>query len=311
MGLLTRVLTGALLVTVLVACTAQEPGTPRMPRDGARALLGDLTTIDACGLTDPDVFAEFGEPDVSLGNSFSECIVSIDAKVSVFLGEIVWVGDRIDIVRTAPDGLRIGARNLGQDGCERLLMFDDDLGLLVNAWPLADEPSAPLCEIADAGVDHVAELVRSHRVPHHSYPADSLGQVDACALVRGNPLYDQPNFASLHRFQQPQKHSCRWLGDRTGDRNVQLELSAGLPRDDSSGTEPEEFAGRPSYVYRNSDQDSSWCEVSTAHIPYESKVTANAVEQIDVTATGSADTPEETCNAAFAVAKVAWRNLPS
>src|SRR2546430_10978108 len=65
---------------------------PAGEEGSAQAVLGDLTTVDPCSLTDPSEFSSFGASKLAPPDSLDECLVEIKTSakepLSVYIGAL-------------------------------------------------------------------------------------------------------------------------------------------------------------------------------------------------------------------------------
>ena len=102
-------------------------------------------------------------------------------------------------------------------------MFPDGVTVEVHAYEAQGE--ADTCSIAEAGMDHVIEVVLDGNVAHRSPAPNSLVVLDPCALVSDGDVTAVPGLAGMRRPDNyPGKHKCRWT---QGDLVVVVAFGAG------------------------------------------------------------------------------------
>lgn len=310
------------IAAVLTGCTSgAEPGE-------AARVLGDPATIQPCGLTALDVFAEFGSAEFGPPESFDYCTVVITPgtssltrkagdEITIMIGELGRVGavphlptDKLEevtdsIYTSKPDDVEVS--------CWQTLVFEGDgLALSVRSRMSPAVMPVPTCDMVAAGMAKVVEVVKAGKVDHREPASNSLIALDPCELVTDEIVTARPGFADARRVEHANRHRCEWRppvgvdGPRIGVTFGVREPPA--PSDADSDATP--VAGRPSVT----TSLEPGCEVETGHIPFEEVPGTTVVETavVEVVAPhGSADTAEEPlCDTALAIAEDLWPRLP-
>lgn len=320
-----------LLVTVLAALTGCSAKLGGLPLPGPAAaespvtaeVLGDLSTIEPCTLTDPEVFRRFGSAEFGTPESLDYCTVSVRPDLS---SEVIIRVGRLGRLSDAPDlqGQRLEDvdDNLytvqGYDDssiCSQALVFaGDDLTIEVAGIHSAGEVTTN-CDMVAAGMDQVIDVIRNGGVGHRFPEPDSLVTLDPCDLVGDETVTAFPGFADLARVDNPGGHQCHWRSptDET-ELRVEVAFEAGpMPEVWSEGvsnTNP--VAGRPSVTNMNPRAaEATVCVVSTGHIPFtEFEEQLGLVEIAEVFVYVPGENQPVACQAATAVATELWPKLP-
>lgn len=298
-------------VGVVAGCDSEATGTA----------LGDLRTIDSCGLIDLDGFAEYGTAALSHDSSltdFGVCAIEIDADdvtINVRAGLIERLDDRAaaagNRVRDLDDGLWVGEES-EDSWCSRILVFPDDTSMDVTVYDSADEPVVDRCAVATTALDMIAGVVAAGTVPHGEPPGDSLRLIDPCELVPADTVAEIPEFEAVELIGEPSQHACGW-DDDPGTTFVSVRFGFGEdPVAKGYGVTESEIAGRRSVtskVYDTGGGSMAFCSVRTAHLPYDG--VEDAVELAEVSV-ALPDTDEDTvCEWAERIAEPVWDELPT
>jgi hypothetical protein len=325
-------LTGVAAVAVLAACTTSGE------TKAAARVLGDLATIQPCGLTSLEVFAEFGSAEFGPPESLDYCTVvvkpaasetesltrSVAEEVTIMVGALARPSadpflptDKLEdvtdsIYTTRPDDADVS--------CWQTLVFaGEDLALSVRSRMSPTASPVPTCDMVTAGMAKVVEVIRAGKVEHRSPAPNSLITLDPCDLVTDETVTALPGFAQARREDSPGRHECYWRTS-TGPR---LKVTFGvaqppaLSKNFDGNSDP--IAGRPSvttYTHRS-------CGVETGHIPFEEVAGATGLvetvtvdTEVPLDQDNSADryddeTDPAVCDGALAIAKALWPRLPS
>ncbi|HEU5108358.1 MAG TPA: hypothetical protein VFT95_07350, partial [Micromonosporaceae bacterium] len=272
-------LAGLLVLAAVTSCASVVAGTPRAangagpaerptssgkPRPAAEAeeLIGDLTTVDPCSLTDTRELSSFGTATIGVPDSLDECLVDIKTSTAPV---VLYVGG-LDRVTAFPDlagkkstdragGLRVVEYDSDDSYCNHLLVFPDGITLSVNASVY--EGSQPrLCDAVRAAMDSAIEAVLLDKVDHRAYARNSLGRVDPCELMPEQALAAVPGLGSVRPKQYPGQHNCAWTA---ADNSVRLRLMfiAGKPpKPVGPGATEGQVAGRGSVLSPTPDAGS-------------------------------------------------------
>lgn len=317
-----------LAAAVLTGCSSKVGGRPiadetfSEPRSAVE-VLGELTTIEPCSLTDPEVFAEYGEVDFALPESLDYCsiLVKPDAstEVVVTVGQLNRLSDNPDLesqkLEDVNDELYTVQVSPDQSFCAQALVFaEEDLMLEVSTYMLAGE-STITCEMVQDGMDRVIEVIESGEVEHRSPVTDSLVTLDPCALIEDATVTALPGFAAAEREDNPGRHQCYWRTSAGDDRlSVRVIFGAGPTPlvTDVAGANANPIAGRPTVTNPFRDAGSSaFCTVETGHIPFtEVEGQPAVVELAQIFVRMPAGQVQAGCQAAVAVATALWPQLP-
>ncbi|MGA6167933.1 hypothetical protein [Amycolatopsis magusensis] len=279
------------LVTLLSGCASTIIGKPAPDREAlariederspltAAAAFGDYTTIDYCSLMDAAALGRSAEvtdpPRVSLDNCIAK--VKLDGQeADVWLGGVVDEQGRNEYAPTTeitggPElkrRLTIEKPSSDYDGsCYRYLVFADQFSLQANISSFnttsgSDLAPERLCPILEEVLAQAATVVVEKRVKHLSFPAGSLGSIDACSVVTDAEIGSYLGSTPSAR-RTPTKHSCRW--GRSGEDYVSLYFSVDLPVPAGAGYTAETLGGRQAMVWTSSD---SYCSAQTTLKPW-------------------------------------------
>ncbi|GAB2778626.1 hypothetical protein [Amycolatopsis magusensis] len=279
------------LVTLLSGCASTIIGKPspdqaalaqvedeRSPLTAAAAF-GDYTTIDYCSLMDAAALGRTAEvvdpPRVSLDNCIAK--VKVDGQeADLAVGSVLDEQARSEYTTTTTEvtggtelkrRLTIEKPSSEYDGsCYRYLVFADEFSLQANVNSLSTSGTdlAPerLCPLLEAALEHAASVVVEKRVGHLSFPAGSLGSIDACSVATDAEIGAHLGSTQTAR-RTLTKHSCRW--GRIGEDYVSLYFSVDLPVPAGAGYVPETLGGRQAMVWTSTD---SYCSAQTTLKPW-------------------------------------------
>lgn len=317
-----RCVVAVVAVVVLSACTARFGGVPvagdTLPAPAeltAESVFDDFTTVAPCSLTDPSVFdafgsARFGEPESTLDYCTVLVQTAADAAASVNVGLFEELATTPELagqrVRDVERGMWVGQRPPGGSFCTQVLVFSD--GVTVEAHAYEAQGEADTCAIAEAGMDHVIEVILDGKVAHRSPAPNSLVVRDPCALVNDGDVTAVPGLEGMHRPDNyPGKHRCRWT---QGEHGVVVVAFGAGQKPSADRALP--LAGRPTVTSPVELQERSFCTVETGHIPFtEVAAVADQVELASVFVNMPPGQSVAACTAAHAVAEVLWPKLPA
>ncbi|KAA5832728.1 hypothetical protein ABT337_12805 [Saccharopolyspora hirsuta] len=307
-----------LLFWVLLVAGCTPGGAPHAPaapqQDGtARAVLGDLRTVDPCTLTDPAALQAFGSAENAGTVSLDYCLLHVKlangSLVQLAVGELGQAPDRPGDPVVPRGSLRI-VQNAPLPGhCTRQVLFADDVALRVSADLLVGDPASGLCGIAEAGADAAAAALEQHRVGHRDFPADSLALVDPCDVLDSAAVQQVPGLEEAQGQPSPAGHQCSW-GEQVADSpRVQLTHTAGEPPRVLHGAAVEEtIAGRRTVVsVVGGDPQLPLCSAETGHLPFGA---AGQVEVAQLVVAVPGMTGIDACEFARGLAGQAWPHLP-
>lgn len=324
-----------LLVVVLAAATAcgtpvdtakqtfpRTTITPEPPAElTAKAALGDLTTVDACSLIEPDVFAAFGTTTFVAPESMDYCHLQIavagGVKLDLTIGDLD-TGENATAttkpLETLDRGLTLQQDDGAEFSCTQYLIFADGIRLRVDVYVYEGNNTTSLCPVVRAGSDKVVDVVTGGKVKHHDYPSRSLSALTSCDLVADSVVEALPGLSMAKKTEYPGKHMCSWASPSggVGSARVRLLMTLGVPvSTPPSGSTTETIGGRQTLVEPTPEAgDLSFCLLSTDHVPYETSIQSDVIEQALVTVRGGKGEVEQACATARAVAAEAWPKLP-
>ncbi|HEX6355598.1 DUF3558 family protein [Actinophytocola sp.] len=318
----------AVAVAVLAGCTTSGDAT---------RVLGDLATIQPCGLTDPEVFAEFGSAEFGPPESLDYCTVVVKPgasetdsltrkaaeEVTIMVGELARPSadpflptDKLEdvndsIYTTKPDDVGVS--------CWQTLVFaEEDLALSVRSRMGPTAKPVPTCDMVTAGMAKVVEVILAGKVEHRSPAKNSLIALDPCDLVSDETVTALPGFAEARRVDKPNRHQCYWRTPGMDGPGVKVTFGVAKPPEPSNDFDgnSDPIAGRPSIT----TDTGGFCTVETGHIPFEEVMgTTGLVETVAVDTdvpsgrgddeNDQADSPA--CEGALAIARALWPRLPS
>ncbi|WP_230396456.1 serine/threonine-protein kinase [Streptomyces blattellae] len=279
---------------------------------GRAGTIGDERTADPCALLDAAALSRFGDtqldPDYgeldrcdvvvrnSSGDDSADVQVNLDADQDTFDGApSTRVVRNITVVTLQRDG----------DACERAILTADRKQIRVIGKQF-DTPAPDPCELADAATDHAVGILADAPLPRRSSPpsAESLSQVDACALLDAATLKRVPGVDGGSQDRGFGSWDCDWSSD-DGNREVEIQFT----RDNSlegDGT-PVDVAGTRSYVVADEAGDHS-CTIRTPHRTYTNSFGDHTVELFQLNVYGT-ESDRQLCDSARELAEVVQRNI--
>jgi len=197
-------------------------------------------TVDPCSLIRPADFARFGdtELDRAYGN-FDRCDVLVhradggvvDVKVDLDNGQ-----PETTTGATTEGHVRILREPAESDNCTRLLLPAGTDAMVSVSAKLAEDGSAPLCDIADQATERaVSVLNKGLLTPRSDFPAGSLAHEKACALLDAKALETVPGIDADDPDEGYGNFSCDWHST-TSDLDVELRFDRGQPLSAADGT---------------------------------------------------------------------------
>lgn len=302
--------------------------------DESENLLGDLTTIDPCSLTSPEVFARFGSAEFGEPEGFGSCRILVTVagdepgdepeEISVFVGELIRPSELTWELEPAREEVADSVhltelRDLGGSCAQELVFADEDLALTVQTRQDTTVRAMPTCDLAEAGMARVVEVILDGKVKHRTPPPNSLTGVDACDLLDEDLVTGLPGYADARRLTPPGRHECRWRAEVS----LALRFLVGPPpRPGTDGVGERGstvIAGRPTttQVVGATATSGGFCQVWTQHISYGASEVVEIV-RVDVELpVGTLDEVAEGewlsvgCEGALAIAEHAWAKLPA
>ncbi|NIJ10908.1 hypothetical protein FHU38_001252 [Saccharomonospora amisosensis] len=312
-----------LLLAVLAACDHPVVGEAVGVREAGQPLnssaLGDLRTLDPCGLPAPGTFAAYGAAHQLARESFDECRFAVTVgseNVVVYLGmlrpaaalpeggrTVAALPGRTRVVRTSADG---------DLPCESHLLLEDNIAVSVVADAQLSESEldfGTVCGIARAGAEGIHQTMSSGQVRHWNPPANSFARLSACALLAAPDVAARVEASTADVTLYPAEHQCTW-GVAGGEHsNAQLDLVVGKPLDPSAGS-VENIGGRRTLVELTETQTVRVCTLFTEHAPFADAV-EDERELAVVRVLHPADTGKDPCSTGRELAGAAWPKLPA
>jgi hypothetical protein len=290
------------------------------PNGGTGAsLLGEFRTIDACSLTDPGEFSQFGDSKFGALDSLDECLVEIattspQEPISVYVGNLDNVEAFPEIrgkqSKDLPDGLKVVEYEDESTYCSQLLVFPDGITMTVSAAPYRGEETK-LCEMVTAGMDKAIKVIQDGQVKHRTFPSNSLATLDPCVVVPREALAAVPNLGNAVPKAYPAKHNCLWASrDAVNGPRLRLMFIAGAPpKASGQGASEVPIAGRTTVLSPSSTAGSNvYCFAEAGHVPLQDQ--PGIVEKVFVSVRLPRDLADEACKAANDVATAVWPRLP-
>jgi hypothetical protein len=182
--------------------------------------------------------------------------------------------------------------------CTQLLVFDeDDLALRVSSrLPPASAP-APTCDLVEAGMAKMVDVIRAGEVGHRSPEPNSLIPLDPCELVDDCPLV------------QPEGG-----GRAAGQGGLRCRHTTEVPDRRLPGRQRRPDR-RPAVVGHQLQPGAEQCGVETGHIPFDDASGATGLlEMVLVSADappGRGDRMDEACAGVLTIARTLLPRLPS
>ncbi|MBM7809320.1 DUF3558 family protein [Saccharothrix algeriensis] len=319
------------VVAVLGGCTTQVAGAPVPVPDPtfqpsptaeptAENLLGDLASLDPCGLIDPADLAPVGTAALDTPRSLDYCALTLTtpggAKLELSVGMLTRLDSEDELVADYREygDLRIAAETGGATWCTHHVVFTGLVALSASVDNYTDGRATPaeMCGVADHAARAVADrLAKGEEVEHRTLPVDSLGRLDACAAVVGVTVAKVPGLEKAEIERYPAGHQCRWSRDGGADPpRLRVTYTVGVPTAaDGRHTAIEEVSGRRTAVSRSSTASAALCAAETAHIAFDGGEGLRELAVVVVTLP-QGDQIDQACTAAKAVAAEVWPRLP-
>jgi eukaryotic-like serine/threonine-protein kinase len=271
-------------------------------------LVGDERTVNPCAVVDRKAFDRFGPTklDTVRGN-FNRCDVlvntgarePVDVEVQLVTRIAAEVkGDPFEVIAELPTD---------SDECDRTMLLDHKYAIRITAQ-LANPP-ANLCAIADTGVDMVKGIAMGQRglLPRRAtpLPADSLAQVDTCALLDDKALAELPAIDPKSYTADFGNWACKWNNPAVPIQ-IHLRYDQHARKDPIPG-EAIQLGKHTAYVKLDADS-STGCTVTVRHDP-ASQQWRSALDLMVLTVKG-ARPGKEYCDPATSLAAAAAAKLP-
>lgn len=263
----TPLLIGAAAVVVAVVVA----GVILYPRFNTAGTVGDMRTMNVCGLASADSYGQFTKQKVSVKDTdayyFNECAtwVPFDAegKSAVQVLHRVMLYTPFD---TPPKKGELGQveKSAEKDGsCTRKIALSDGNVLLVEAKEMGG-PNHPLCDIADTAARHARSVLERGEIPRRDtpWPAGSLGSANACRLLTSAEIVETlRSEATPYAWENRGPWACSW--DHNG-RSIYIEFTRGDPLNPEDDGTPIDVGGRTAYL--DADNEDNWPEACTVDI---------------------------------------------
>jgi len=284
----------------------------------AKQALGDLATVDLCGIADPtklppalgatlDSYQPDGAQEMNI------CSLSFDSggnRLDIDVGPL----DRADTsaldVTTLPGGLSFATDPDTSTECDGYVVFADRVTLDLAVYSANDSASADLCQAMGQMGKALAAQISAGAVRHWQPGPRSLARIDACSVITTTEADSLKLVVSPVTELPGSAHSCGWRG---GAIDVDVDFELGDPVSSADpGSDAEQVSGRSTIKYAG-DSSAPLCTVETIGGALAG-AEAGKVEIAAVTAYPddgtSSVSPTRTCDLATAVAKLAWPKLP-
>jgi hypothetical protein len=284
------------------------------------AVLGDVSTLDACGLISDEQLATVHGVRRAQPESFDECTYEATGDLRILVGLVTTAAPSAPVLRTRPGprGLTVGT-DLPDAFCSDEVGFPDkvQLKIAVEPGPTESTPGrSQLCAVADTMATALANslAVPRRELTHRSATPGSLITVDACALMPdsvaaglpgGNPSITAQRYPAHHRCDYGDEHDSK-----APHLSVLVGFGSGTGLTGLPGTTTETLGGRSSVVDPLSDTlPFGYCTVTTNHKPAPAEGTG-VTELAVITVYLPEHKSSEACQGARAGAGAAWPKLP-
>ncbi|HEU5470051.1 MAG TPA: hypothetical protein VFV67_05310 [Actinophytocola sp.] len=332
-----RRLTGALAVLLLVSgCATAISGSPRPAPDAgktgrstpasarpatdtAAGLLGELTTIDPCSLTDTKDLSSFGTVEVGEPDSLDDCLIEIKTSapvpVALYVGGLdrseSWPEINVKRGRDLANGLKVVEYDTDDTYCNHLVVFPDGITLSVNA-SIYEGTERRLCDIVTSAVDTAVEAIKDGDVRHRDYARNSLGRIDPCELVPDAAVAAVPGLGtSVRPKDYPAEHGCAWTAADNSVRLRVMFIAGQPPKPTGEGAGESQVAGRASVLSPTPEAGAYvFCGQQTGHIAFRAEGQSGLVEIAAVFVRMKEGQIDAACKAATDVATLVWPKLP-
>jgi hypothetical protein len=294
-----------------------EPASERA--NTASTLLGDLPELDPCSLTDPEVFAAFGDAEWGVVESLDYCTIDVTpddgSRILLTIGQLDDLTENPNAQEIEQLDGRLWIAQPADDAtlCTLLLVFEDNVTLEVTGSVVEGE--APrLCSVVRSGMDEVVRIIEAGTVGQRVPPDRSLQPIDPCELLTDETVAAQPGMSGSERYEPPARHVCRWSASPGPEAmTVRVAFNAGVPPTASRpGAAVRSIAGRSTVVSPVPELGSvSYCLADAPHVEFESPGQDGVVEIASVWVRASPGQVDLACQVATAVAAEVWPLLPS
>ncbi|PPK68426.1 hypothetical protein V5P93_004466 [Actinokineospora auranticolor] len=300
------------------------PTEARRPVDAthltAAAVFGDLESVDLCQFLKPRDIADFGAAVPDDPAAFDVCAMTFIRDVDRVLVRVrVGPFQRDGRPALRSQALAGGVRKdvVGEDDeqCLAELVFPDGPVLQVaagadrNSFGGSRGVTASKCPLVDTAIDAMARRFPLGLPSARTFGPGSWHRAHACDLLRPDLVARIPGLAGKQPEQSAAGHACVVRGDGVEAR---FRFAAGYPLL-PTGNLAVTIAGRESVtddLPRPSRDRTSWCQVSTAHIPHEIPDLPGTSEYAAVEVQVAADRRDTACAESRALAEGVWPGLP-
>ncbi|WP_436494790.1 DUF3558 family protein [Actinokineospora sp. HUAS TT18] len=276
--------------------------------EGGDGGLGDLATVDVCGLLDVAVLPASVRHQSEMVVSFDHCVLFAEhegREIQVH-AELSGPGApeaRPDRVDWLPDPLRAHLNWQTDEGCNSTLVTKGAQAELTFSVRTETDPKrSALCDIATAMLKGAAAKMADGRVGHITDPPDSFRTVDPCGLLTSEQV-DQAMPMTYDQAVESKatKHHCGW---GKGDLALTTDIT-GWPLDPAR-YQPETIAGRDSFLSTVKSGELVECTIVTPHVD----AAAGRRETARLTVRTPQSRPDP-CVPARTLAAIAWAKLPT
>ncbi|GAA1016633.1 hypothetical protein Aple_085680 [Acrocarpospora pleiomorpha] len=319
--IIAAVAAGIAVVVVAVTVAVLGPFDWRDPDvvDGDRAkpsnatqpaVVGDVRKADPCSMLDAKVLARFGDTRIDTNyGEFDRCDVLVSKKDSGhavahvnlnFVSKLIGPGS---VRRTQEGHVAVGEPQSRAKECAQNLLLADGNQVLIRAKQL-ESPAPDPCALAQVATDHAVTVLNRGPVPERPvpFPANSLANIDACALLDDAALSVIPGISAHDPERDFANWGCEW---RSTTANAGVDLEFSQDDDLTDNGQPTRLGGRRSYV---APEDRT-CVVHMEHRSYTDAVGEPTIEVVMVTVDGPQPN-KALCDTAEALATAVAKKLP-
>ncbi|HEX4221041.1 MAG TPA: hypothetical protein VHZ97_01625 [Pseudonocardiaceae bacterium] len=274
--------------------------------------LGDLTTLDPCGLITVAALPADLKAAPTDRDSFDYCdfaiTVGTDKDATLRIGELD-VADVADISggeeQLQPEGLDLAEGTLSNGECDDAVRFGgDEVAMDVDVFVSQGEGSQALCDAANEAGKAVGDVINSTvKFQHFIVPKNSLLGVKACEMLNGSKIGSD----TLDSEADPSSgHFCQWRTDGTTGQYYTLRMTLAAKADGAAANGQTTIQGLSTFIFK-SDDSGSQCELDTYRAPWAG---SNLFETASVSVQRPPDEVDTACALATQMANLAWPQLP-
>ncbi|EST19099.1 serine/threonine-protein kinase [Streptomyces roseochromogenus] len=276
--------------------------------------LGDAPSADPCKVMDAASLSRFGHTELAPAyGQLSRCDVLVlnsggdeiaDAEVD-FSSDLQQFDSDVAVRKVS--NVEVASLKRDGDQCLRFITTPDRKQIVVNGK--RDGTGAPdPCALSDAAVDYAVTVLDKGPVPRRSavWPADSLGRLDACAVLDPATLKKVPGLELRPKDHGFADWTCDWASPDGQSAYVQLQFTQ--DNDLSDNGRPARVAGTTSYVSPKEEGDDS-CVVYTPHRTFTDSVGERTIELFRLTLKEQGQQNAKVCDDAKSVAGAAVQNI--